>query len=1336
MKTWHSPLLASAIIALTACGGSSSSSNNSNDAAPLNPDNNGITYGRVIDGYLEDAFVCIDSNNDNQCSTTENPIQTDDQGRFNLTGLSNKTLIAQAIAGVTKDSDDNGVTIKQGFTLTASAEHGGIITPFTTLLMELDKGGLSKEDALTELSSNLNIPAADLLQNYVETNNSSMAKTAQLLVDTIQYISAQALQESESPGEDQLKIEALAWSQLTSAALLKLTELRQENSDTLPSELINLWIAAIPELNITKEEVSGSDPVDPDPVDPNPTDPDPVDPDPTPSDQFSKISAAGLELAADATDYACVIQNIDADGQAIPSVDRNTWMLLIPADATYADIGATPAGYTNTDLFWNYSWEPEANYPDTFKEANGLTSQYSAENQVEIYVELLNKVKYCGFSDWTVPSIVQIQSINTKSLQSDSNVKTLDKNVFKNFTAFETQVFNRSQANGGDVDPTNYHYKVNPFFWTSTRTEENGIPDTSIGDYKKYLHPTEIITSEEIFTETPGGGPYFALRAVRQDRFQRIAEDGTDLDLTSTDWQCVKDNDALGRRYWSNPIAELADIKYNDIQTTVSSFNNASKCGFNDWRLPTKQELLTLKPIHSDAYFHIGILKEDRNYNTYYHDYVWTQPKEGDDDEVVHLRMQSDYDLPHTSMDDDDDVKLILVRDDIASAITFDASIKNHTDQIAATDELKNNFDSITVDTSSTTEENIKAAFQTLATLPDLVKTREQSITATKAVLTIGEAQFSALYINVKTTERTNNLSTAQTEQVRIESAFIADAISLKIMLDDLFAQYDALSNSDGFSSNTMKAEVLNVGIGSASNILALLTDLGNTLGNDTPENQAAVETLITTRETEAESLPTVSLNGGFIKIAKDGDEAKASANYGDDWRCVKQVETVDDFTTTSYWSLLNEVTDSTIKRAAMNARLETINVESLCGISTWQIPDLAQLKNLSILDIITEDDEPTKTIDPSVFINHKVIADAAPQYWYSDSSGYVLRYATETQKEDDSVSVSSFSNTDIANARYTQQSISYLKTDMTCGVDAIIYQGSCYQAHNQELPWEEAKQSCIDNGQHLIAKEALTDKDYAKLAIGLNLISGSKYWLTKTLSQYSYPNYLQEDSNSNWDEKTYGTKTDSKSYICTGPAVALNKPAAPTSPSHDDDANTFSWTNVTGFNDATDYQYSLDNGVSWKDASANPVNVKNKNLTVGHVQVRVKSVEEKNPVGSILKSLQPYIKAEGLCSGGNAFASIDGDCYIRFDDTKNWSDAKAFCEADSRSLVSIDHANLNSLGSSLALDSSKKYWLLEDDHQYSGYAYYLHSPSSNWESINHAGTKSKSSSYSFICVE
>ncbi|MCS7463156.1 PA14 domain-containing protein [Paenibacillus doosanensis] len=68
------------------------------------------------------------------------------------------------------------------------------------------------------------------------------------------------------------------------------------------------------------------------------------------------------------------------------------------------------------------------------------------------------------------------------------------------------------------------------------------------------------------------------------------------------------------------------------------------------------------------------------------------------------------------------------------------------------------------------------------------------------------------------------------------------------------------------------------------------------------------------------------------------------------------------------------------------------------------------------------------------------------------------------------------------------------------------------------------------------------------------------------------------------------------------------NLPAAPTSPLVDDGYNTFGWTNVPGYGELADYEYSIDGGKQWLPVTANPQPVGDDDYPAGAVQVRVKA--------------------------------------------------------------------------------------------------------------------------------
>ncbi|WP_256992421.1 PA14 domain-containing protein [Paenibacillus sp. XY044] len=93
-------------------------------------------------------------------------------------------------------------------------------------------------------------------------------------------------------------------------------------------------------------------------------------------------------------------------------------------------------------------------------------------------------------------------------------------------------------------------------------------------------------------------------------------------------------------------------------------------------------------------------------------------------------------------------------------------------------------------------------------------------------------------------------------------------------------------------------------------------------------------------------------------------------------------------------------------------------------------------------------------------------------------------------------------------------------------------------------------------------------------------------------------------------------------SAVSTGDSV----PAAPTAPVVDDGHNTFGWTNVPGYAEWSDYEYSVDGGKTWSPVTANPQLVGDQDYAAGSVMVRVKADEDGGrPAGLPLRSDQAF---------------------------------------------------------------------------------------------------------------
>ncbi|MDN3679607.1 hypothetical protein QWZ04_04590 [Vibrio tapetis subsp. quintayensis] len=136
---------------LTGCGGSSDSANK--DVVDTK-----INY-QAADGYLINAQVYIDRNEDGIAQESEKHQLTGEKGLFQLTKAdSTYPVIIKAIAGKTFDSDKGGYLTK-GFELIAEPGQT-FVSPYTTLAKV-------KQITLAELATELNLEESILSSDYV-----------------------------------------------------------------------------------------------------------------------------------------------------------------------------------------------------------------------------------------------------------------------------------------------------------------------------------------------------------------------------------------------------------------------------------------------------------------------------------------------------------------------------------------------------------------------------------------------------------------------------------------------------------------------------------------------------------------------------------------------------------------------------------------------------------------------------------------------------------------------------------------------------------------------------------------------------------------------------------------------------------------------------------------------------------------------------------------------------------------------------------------------------------------------------------------------------------------
>jgi len=173
---------AAAATGLTGCGDGSDDIKDTIEEAAQPTTISGV----AIDGRLQNALVCIDSNRTKTCDSDESPVSTDSLGAYLFsTTDTTSPLLATVDIGTTFDIDTKQ-TINQYFFLSAPPE-STVITPLTTLV-QVRYEQLLASDSTTSIDSVQSVVATELgiptttdltTFNYIE-NTDDTAKTVAL----------------------------------------------------------------------------------------------------------------------------------------------------------------------------------------------------------------------------------------------------------------------------------------------------------------------------------------------------------------------------------------------------------------------------------------------------------------------------------------------------------------------------------------------------------------------------------------------------------------------------------------------------------------------------------------------------------------------------------------------------------------------------------------------------------------------------------------------------------------------------------------------------------------------------------------------------------------------------------------------------------------------------------------------------------------------------------------------------------------------------------------------------------------------------------------------------
>jgi len=224
-------------------------------------------------------------------------------------------------------------------------------------------------------------------------------------------------------------------------------------------------------------------------------------------DKFVKISPTGLEVSDSAFKWSCVKHNV-------------------------------------TGQIWEV--KTRANKDDS----------YTFDNASD-YARQINKNKLCGYSDWRVPSIKELNSIS-------------DKNTYK--PAVDRKYF-------PNIHPSDY--------WSKSSYAEYSEYAWSIYFYNGYLYYYE--KQDDFYVRLVRGGEYFDFFD-----YTKLDASGNSLPSDNTNHVCVRDNHS--GLTWEVKTRINKYLKYTHSKAIVSAdkANQTNLCGYSDWRIPDFDELITL----------------------------------------------------------------------------------------------------------------------------------------------------------------------------------------------------------------------------------------------------------------------------------------------------------------------------------------------------------------------------------------------------------------------------------------------------------------------------------------------------------------------------------------------------------------------------------------------------------------------------------------------------------------------------------------------------------------------------------------------------------------------
>ncbi|WP_293140636.1 pre-peptidase C-terminal domain-containing protein [Moritella sp.] len=255
-------LLASSL--LVACNDSGSDPKLASTAKPVTPKT--AVSGVALDGYLNNAKVCIDINRDLSCDSADGEsVFTNEKGQYTLLSdgvdLSQYAVIVEVIPQKTIDMDTPNATLDRAYVLSAPADSASLITPYTTVISAIaSQQGLDYNAAKVVMSKQLGVDASAFERDYVAKDHADDPKL-HLLAQSLTRIMQKGEQASVEDGVARLDVRKGVTAKL---ALLDLASLKTKtdklvgtaNDRNAIDKIADDYVA---DVTVSTEEVVGNE---------------------------------------------------------------------------------------------------------------------------------------------------------------------------------------------------------------------------------------------------------------------------------------------------------------------------------------------------------------------------------------------------------------------------------------------------------------------------------------------------------------------------------------------------------------------------------------------------------------------------------------------------------------------------------------------------------------------------------------------------------------------------------------------------------------------------------------------------------------------------------------------------------------------------------------------------------------------------------------------------------------------------------------------------------------------------------------------------------------------